>query len=121
MYIPKKYGQSRVDPCPFCHKAATTKNPQQIPVCNTHKSEILQNLTCLCGDYLDLKDGKYGIYFNCMNCGNKSLKKVLDMNPGLGKEHKTEEKIESKFPISKTKQNKKEITITSDEVDVYYS
>ena len=112
MYIPKRYGQSRLDLCPFCKKNATTKNKQQIPVCYAHKASILQDLTCFCGDYLELKDGKFGIYFNCTNCGNINLKKALEMNPELGDEPKTE---------SKTNQNKKEITITSDEVDLYYS
>ncbi|MCH8067152.1 MAG: hypothetical protein IIC69_01060 [Nanoarchaeota archaeon] len=121
MYIPKKYGQSKVDLCPFCRKEATTKNSQQVPVCYKHKESILQELTCFCGDYLELKDGKFGIYFNCANCGNINIKKALEMNPELGKEPKAEEKTESKPTISKTKQNKKEITITSDEVDVSYS
>jgi len=121
MYIPKRYGQSKVDLCPFCRKDSTTKNKQQVPVCQTHKASILQDLTCFCGDYLELKDGKFGIYFNCTNCGNINIKKALNMNPELGKEPKPEEKTESKPPISKTKQNKKEITITSDEVDVNYS
>ena len=116
MYIPKKYGQSKVDSCPFCKKDATTKNSQQVPVCYVHKTSILKDLTCFCGDYLELKNGKYGIYFNCTNCGNINIKKALVMNPELGKEHKPEEKT-----INKPKQNKKEITITSDEVDVNYS
>ena len=116
MYIPKRYGQSKVDLCPFCKKTATTKNKQQIPVCYAHKARILKELTCFCGDYLELKDGKIGIYFNCVNCGNINIKKALDMNLELGEEPKTEEKTKSK-----TRQNKKEITITSDEVDIYYS
>ena len=41
------------------------------------------------------------------------------MNPELGKERKTEEKKESKPTIRKTKP--KEVTITSDDVDVNYS
>jgi hypothetical protein len=115
MYIPKRYGQSRIDLCPFCKKDATTKNKQQIPVCYAHKASILQNLTCFCGDYLELKDGKFGVYFNCTNCGNMNLKKGLEMNPELGNEPKTVEKQKA------GKSQKKEITITSDEVDVNYS
>ena len=120
MYIPKRYGQSKVDLCPFCRKDATTKNSQQVPVCYTHKTSILQDLTCFCGDYLELKDGKFGIYFNCTNCGNINIKKALNMNPELGtkpiKEVKTINKKETKL-----RENKKEITITSDDVDVSYS
>jgi hypothetical protein len=124
MYIPKRYGQSRIDPCPFCRKDATTKNKQQVPVCYTHKESILQDLTCFCGDYLELKDGKFGIYFNCTNCGNKNLKKALEMNPELGEKPKTQEKTVTKGtkPAEKTgNKQKKEITITSDEVDVNYT
>ncbi len=80
MYIPKKYGQSRKDLCPFCKKDATTKNKQQIPVCYAHKSSILQDLTCICGDHLELRNGKFGVYFNCSNCGNINLKKALEVN-----------------------------------------
>jgi len=115
MYIPKRYGQSRIDYCPFCKKDATTKNKQQIPVCYAHKASILKELTCFCGDYLELKDGKFGIYFNCTNCGNMNLKKALVMNPELGNDSKTVEKQKA------GKLQKKEITITSDEVDVFYS
>jgi len=118
MYIPKRYGQSKVDLCPFCRKAATTKNSQQVPVCYVHKASVLKDLTCFCGDLLELKDGKYGIYFSCTNCGNINIKKALEMNPELGKEPKMEEKTESKTKESK---EKKEITITSDDVDVKYS
>ena len=121
MYIPKRYGQSKVDLCPFCRKEATTKNSQQVPVCYKHKASILKNLTCFCGDYLELKDVKFGIYFNCTNCGNINIRKALEMNPELGKEPKIEEKTETK-PKEKTEnKQKKEITITSDEVDIKYS
>ena len=118
MYISKRYGQSKVDLCPFCRKVATIKNKQQIPVCYKHKASILKDLTCFCGDYLELKDGKFGIYFNCNNCGNMNIRKALEMNQGLGKAPKTEEKTESKPKESK---DKKEITITSDDVDINYS
>jgi len=48
-----------------------------------------------------------------------NIKKALEMNPELGEEPKTEEKTETK--LKENKQNKKEITITSDEVDINYS
>tara|TARA_Y100000310_G_C20526944_1_gene736528 strand:+ start:140 stop:481 length:342 start_codon:yes stop_codon:yes gene_type:complete len=113
MHIPKRYGQSKIDSCPFCKKDATTKNKQEIPVCYAHKGSILQDLTCFCGDYLELKNGKFGIYFNCINCGNMNPKKAMEMNPEFGDESKTGEK--------QRKSQKKEITITSDEMDLYYS
>jgi len=122
MYIPKRYGQSKSDLCPFCKKDATTKNSQQIPVCYSHKTSILKGLTCFCGDYLELKDGKFGTYFNCTNCGNINIKKALNMNPELGEEPKKQENtINNSIKRTPTKNKpKKEITITSDEVDVSY-
>ena len=118
MFIPKRYGQSKADLCPFCRKDATTKNKQQVPVCFTHKTNILKDLTCFCGDYLELKDGKFGIYFNCTNCGNINIKKALEMNPELGNEQKTAENHKAG---KSQKQDKKEITITSDDVDITYT
>ena len=80
MYIPKRYGQSRVDSCPFCDKRATTENSQGIPVCASHKNAILNELKCACGSYLETRTGKFGTYFYCMKCGNVSMKKAMEMN-----------------------------------------
>ena len=80
MFRKKIYGQSRIDKCPFCGKTATTTNKQKIPTCLQHKDKTLDNLRCACGDYLDLKNGKFGVYFNCMHCGNINFKKGLEMN-----------------------------------------
>jgi hypothetical protein len=113
MHIPKKYGQSRIEPCPFCQKAATAKNRQDIPVCGAHQAMILPDMKCACGSYLELRSGKFGSYFHCRECGNISMRKALSMNPI------PEEKRPS-FP-EKQQQGRKEITITSDQVDVYFS
>jgi len=80
MYIPKRYGQSRQDGCPFCGKLSTTTNSQKIPVCSTHKNSILGDMKCACGEYLDLKNGKFGAFFTCMNCGCISMNKALEFN-----------------------------------------
>ena len=76
----KRYGESRIDKCPFCGKMAVVKNSQGIPVCNNHKGSELKNLKCACGEYLDIAKGKFGAYFRCINCGNISFKKGLEMN-----------------------------------------
>ena len=114
MRIPKKYGSYKQDLCPFCKKTATTKNQQQVPVCYDHKSNVLRDLTCLCGEHLELREGRYGTYFFCINCGNTSFKKALEMNPGFN-----DKKEESK--TTKNNSEKKEITITSDQAEVHYS
>jgi hypothetical protein len=104
MRIPKKYGQSKIDNCPFCGKIGVTKNKQGIPVCINHKDSKLEDLKCVCGEYLDIRQGKYGPYFNCMNCGNINFRKGLEMNQ----------------PKEKVKTEKKEITVTSDQLDSLY-
>ncbi|MFH1849955.1 MAG: hypothetical protein ABH879_07290 [archaeon] len=77
----KRYGDSRIDRCPFCGQQALTMNSQGIPVCIAHKGEELTDLRCACGEYLDVRKGKFGVFFSCFNCGAKSLRKVLEMNP----------------------------------------
>lgn len=126
MYIPKKYGKSKIDSCPFCDKIATIKNLQEVPVCPGHKDNLLPDLKCICDGYLDLKTGKFGIYFNCMNCGNINLKKALSMNPHLKNNSTTRPVDSTKGSTSSNtektkKKTKTEITITSDQVDTNYS
>lgn len=107
MYIPKKYGESRVDNCPFCGKISTIKNSQGVLVCRSHKNSKLNNLKCVCGGWLDLNQGKWGPYFHCINCGNKNFKKGLEMNP----------QATANQPKSDEKQAPKEITVRSDQLD----
>ena|SRR3989338_1563027 len=110
MHIPKKYGQSKVDLCPFCKKQATAKNKQSLPVCQNHKKEILDGMKCICGSTLDMLNGKFGIFFSCMKCGSMNLKKVLEFNavtPKMKNEH---------FSQSNEKmQSRKETTVRSDD------
>lgn len=114
MGFPKRYGQSKVDSCPFCAKTALLKNGQDIPVCKDHQSQNLPELSCLCGEPLELLQGKFGVFFTCINCGNMNFKKALTMNPELALNQPPKAKSESP-------KEKKEITITSDEIDTYYS
>jgi hypothetical protein len=80
MYIPKKYGQSRVDKCPFCGMQGVFINSQGIPVCTKHKNSQLGPMKCVCGASADLLNGKFGIYFNCLNCGNINARKIFEVN-----------------------------------------
>jgi hypothetical protein len=80
MRIPKRYGQSKTDNCPFCGKRAITNNSQQVPVCIHHKDYLLSDLKCQCGDWLDVMSGKYGPFFNCLKCGNISFTRGLEIN-----------------------------------------
>ena len=85
MRIPKRYGQSKITVCPFCGKQAITKNPQGIPVCLQHKNKMLPDMKCVCGEWLDIRNGKYGPYFYCIKCGNINFNRGLEMNPNWNK------------------------------------
>jgi hypothetical protein len=81
MHIPKRYGESKLEQCPFCGKQAIAVNKQKIPVCEAHRTAYLDDLKCMCGNYLDTKIGKFGVYFSCIRCGNLNLRKALELNP----------------------------------------
>ena len=142
----KVYGQNREDNCPFCGKRGVTKNSQGVPVCLKHKDKNLDGLKCMCGEYLDVKEGKFGPYFHCLNCGNINFKKGMELNPEVMKSDEdseennisqnetdsNEEKIDNKeYNVQKPKNEKsapaekirfepKETVITSDDVDLFY-
>ena len=119
----KVYGSYRIDRCPFCGKQATTKNNEGVPVCLNHKENKLPDLKCICGDYLDLKAGKFGVYFTCLRCGNISWQKAKSYNEEIfaklekGEEPKEQKKEEKKKTIPS---KPKEIVVTSDELDFMF-
>jgi hypothetical protein len=134
MYIPKRYGQSKVDSCPFCTKQATVQNKQGIPVCQSHKDQNLDNLKCICGSFLEVKSGKFGPYFYCFKCGNINFRKALEFNAerlsaadykrnnnyDSAKKDRSDNFIKDnnqKTSSSDSSYGKREITIRSDELD----
>jgi len=113
MYIPKRYGETRVDNCPFCGRQAIIKSPQGIAVCKDHKDMNLPELKCVCGSYLMMQEGKFGVFFNCIKCGNMNLKKALEVNPNIMKAEKSKEKT-TKPNIAKKQESRVE-TVRSDD------
>ncbi|HZX45116.1 MAG TPA: hypothetical protein VFF28_05535 [Candidatus Nanoarchaeia archaeon] len=109
MYIPKKYGESRVDKCPFCGRQSICTNKQGIPVCANHKDSKLGEMRCICGGHADMMTGKFGIFFNCLNCGTMNARKIFEINKVEDVNPKTSEqkKVERKAP--------REITVRSDD------
>lgn len=81
MFFKKVYGQSKTETCPFCGKTAVTSSAQGVPVCIAHKNEELYGFKCVCGENLDIRAGKWGPYFSCINCGNMNFKKAMEVNP----------------------------------------
>lgn len=137
MYIPKRYGESRINKCPFCEKDAFSQNKQKIPVCKDHKETLLQEVKCVCGSWLDKREGKFGVFFTCINCGALNLRKVLEMNNLQAKRAETstpQYKVQQKQNVAEAstktyirpktlreveqeQKKTKEITISSDELD----
>ena len=83
MRIPKRYGKSKEILCPFCEHQSITKNKQGVPVCEKHRNKELPEFTCACGDWLELRTGKFGSYFHCIKCGNISFDKGLELNENV--------------------------------------
>ena len=119
MYIPKRYGQSRIEGCPFCGKQSISKNAQGVAVCIAHKNMKLDSLKCLCGSFLDIVTGKWGAYCRCVKCGNVNLKRALEMNPQLQKPAAAPS-ASTVLPKQAPSEKKKEIVIRSDELHLYY-
>lgn len=112
MYIPKRYGQSQISVCPFCEKRAIVMNQQGVPVCASHKNLELGEMKCICGEVLDLREGKWGPYFFCMRCGNVNFRKGLEYNPQKSGEATKQE------PAQKKHHTPSEITVRGDELDL---
>ena len=76
----KVYGAYKVLVCPFCGSTASVKNPQGVPTCTKHSKMLLEDMKCLCGAYLDIKEGKFGPFFTCENCGIIRFSRGLEIN-----------------------------------------
>lgn len=123
MYIPKRYGESKTVRCPFCEKQAIVHNKQKIPTCLQHKHEQLSEITCICGDHLELRDGKFGPFFTCRKCGSMNFRKgleIMQMMQQKGENQEHEKKPTPKNGLPTIKIEKKEIVVTSDELDFLY-
>ena len=113
----KVYGEYKTSNCPFCGKIATQMNEQGINVCRFHTKTKFEEIKCTCGKWLETRRGKFGPYFNCVNCGNISYNKGLEMKTMTTptfKEEIIEKKIVREEPV-----RKKEITITSHDVEYF--
>ena len=108
MRIPKKYGESKVDKCPFCQRHATAVNSQKVPVCQSHRHEKLDNLKCICGMELEMLHGKFGTFFSCVKCGSISMKKAMEYND-------VKPKMQAGNFSQNAKSQSREMTVRSDD------
>ena len=119
----KTYGVYKTVRCPFCDRLATQKNEQGIEVCHKHLKQSVEEIKCTCGSWLEPKSGKFGRYFNCINCGNMNYDKAMGIKAMTMKD---KPKAESK-PIKKKpnyykrtyEEEKKETVITSRDVEYF--
>jgi|SaaInlStandDraft_5_1057022.scaffolds.fasta_scaffold81347_2 hypothetical protein len=108
MRIPKKYGMSKDSHCPFCNKLAIAKNKEGIEVCIDHKNKKLDDIKCTCGSWLEQRVGKFGAYYNCINCGNINFNKAMEIkNIMMLKEQKNKEKKQINEKKETTDSNKR--------------
>lgn len=124
MRFRKEYGQSKVLQCPFCERQATTQNKQKVPVCRDHKEQMLSEITCVCGSTLELREGKYGSFFTCINCGALSFRKGLDIMQMTRDSVQPKKEIAKEIVVKKPEVlgnkrpfERKEIVVRSDELD----
>ena len=121
----KVYGRSKQINCPFCDKLATQKNEAGVDVCRFHTKSVLQEVKCTCGSWLEPRVGKFGTYFNCINCGNLNMAKVNEIKAMTMKDQPQEVIIDTPKPsfsrsiFSENKKRRKEITITSHDVEYF--
>jgi hypothetical protein len=71
---------TKMTPCAFCGNEATCRNQQGLATCMRHRKFNMDNLRCLCGEPANISIGKFGAYAKCANCGNVTLKKILEVN-----------------------------------------
>jgi len=109
----KKYGQYQILNCPFCTNQATVKNEQKVPVCDVHRKQVLPDLKCSCGSYVELAIGKWGAYFKCLKCGNVPFRRIMELNDlkatPIKKEPVKKEAVKKHVPT--------ETVVRSDELD----
>tara|TARA_Y100000310_G_scaffold286879_1_gene311393 strand:+ start:351 stop:716 length:366 start_codon:yes stop_codon:yes gene_type:complete len=119
----KVYGESRIDTCPFCDNKAFLKNEQGIPVCKDHKKSLME-VKCVCGEYLEPKEGKYGSFFTCINCGiitKRKAKEMATFSQDKPKVNKSAQKETTPEPSPEIHNPKEEKYLTPDEVDMYFT
>lgn len=68
-----------MESCFYCKgaKIATCFTAEGVPSCQKHRHETDPVLCPSCNKPLYAEKGRYGTYFNCLEHGNFSLKKVL--------------------------------------------
>lgn len=117
----KVYGSYKTETCPYCGITATAKNKIGVPVCTKHISTDSLDIKCVCGSWLDPKEGKFGFFFLCEKCGPVSFSRAMEMK-GMMKDSKNP-LIEDSPAVNREKEpddkKPKEIFITTNDVEYF--
>jgi hypothetical protein len=112
----KVYGNYKTTTCPFCSRVATQKNSQGLDVCHLHTKSVQEEIKCTCGSWLEVRSGKFGPYYNCINCGNMNYNKAMEIKAVTMKDKPA---VVEKPKISSRNNTKKEITIDTNDVEYF--
>lgn len=107
----KIYGQSQATTCVFCDKLATSKNKQGFATCKEHVNDTKPDKKCICGEWLDVKESKWGAFYLCSKCGPISLSKAEEMEAQqfeINNNKNSGFKLNKKFRDEKEKQEKEQ-------------
>jgi len=110
----KTYGNYKTSTCPFCERLATSKNEQGLEVCHKHKTKLLDEIKCVCGSWLESCSGKFGPYFNCLNCGNVNYNKAMEMKEmrDSGNSPDSKLKVKSQKNVNEDETTDNQINVT---------
>ena len=138
----KTYGEYQTKNCAFCGRQATQKTEVGLEVCYQHLKSKMEEIKCTCGSWLEQRSGKFGAYFNCLSCGNLNFQKGMEikaitmkdlpkkeieptskpiqkMEDRIKERRMTEYKTEGYQKSSPIKKERKEITISSNDVEYF--
>jgi len=120
--MPRKvYGSYKTEICPYCRSVATVKNKIGIPVCTKHIGTDSLDIKCVCGSWLDGREGKYGFFFVCEKCGPVSFARAMEMKSMM--KDKEESEIENSAAHNHKEEaddkKPKEIFITTNDVEYF--
>lgn len=66
-----------MEKCIICNGMCTEYTSQGLPVCKKHKGYSAMSLKCpVCQGSLDVRKGKWGVFFTCISCGVFSIAKL---------------------------------------------
>lgn len=86
-----------------------------------HKDSLLAEMKCICGQYLEPRRGKYGLFFICQKCGIVNKRKAFEVNT-VKEFHETETEVSArelkeKKITAEPSPSRREITIDTNDVE----